>query len=105
MHSQYTKSSLKRVVGSFDKKDLRKAVEALSKRVHKHFADLVNPSAENGVVMTTVWSACEGELGKWVGEWASLIGKCYGAGAEGVEFGIEDVHGAFQKYKPEHSKS
>ncbi|KAH9818614.1 exocyst complex component Sec3-domain-containing protein [Melampsora americana] len=99
MHSQYTKSALKRALSSFDKKDLKKSIEALGKRVEKHFNDLANPSA----VMNTVWSACEAELRKWIEEWNGVIVKCYGAETHGLEIGVEDVKVSFLKYKPEHS--
>ncbi|EGG07394.1 uncharacterized protein MELLADRAFT_85837 [Melampsora larici-populina 98AG31] len=99
MHSQYTKSALKRAISSFDKKDLKKSIEALAKRVEKHFNDLANPSA----VMNTVWSACEAELRKWIEEWNGVILKCYGIETHGLDIGVEDVKASFLKYKPEHS--
>lgn len=99
MHSQYTKSALKRAISSFDKKDLKKSIEALAKRVDKHFNDLANPSA----VMNTVWSACEAELRKWIEEWNGVILKCYGNETHGLEISVEDVKASFLKYKPEHS--
>ncbi|KAG0145820.1 hypothetical protein CROQUDRAFT_671528 [Cronartium quercuum f. sp. fusiforme G11] len=104
LHSQYTKSALKRLLGSFDKKDVRKAVEALAKRVDKHFTDVANPSAENSVVMNTVWVACEAELGKWIEEWKDVLNKCYAGEGLMLEFGIDDVRAAFLKYKPEHGQ-
>ncbi|PLW50744.1 hypothetical protein PCASD_00689 [Puccinia coronata f. sp. avenae] len=113
-HSQYTRASLKRVISTQDKKDIKKSIETLSKRVDKHFSDLANPSAENSVVMATVWSACEKELIRLIGDWQALLTKCYGnpageAGAAGgndkggptkFEFTVEDVKAAFQKYRP-----
>ncbi|OAV98595.1 hypothetical protein PTTG_01780 [Puccinia triticina 1-1 BBBD Race 1] len=112
-HSQYTKTSLKRVISTQDKKDIKKSIETLSKRVDKHFSDVANPSAENSVVMETVWSACEKELIRLIGDWQALLEKCYSNPAEsgtsggndkgGVpkfEFGIDDVKLAFQKYRP-----
>lgn len=114
-HNQYTKSSLKRMISSLDKKDLKKSIESLSKRVDKHFTDLVNPSAENSVVMETVWNACQKELIRMIEDWQSLIEKCYGVNSQSevtsnggtaeknvpkLEFGTEDVKHAFLKYRP-----
>ncbi|KAH9450617.1 hypothetical protein H4Q26_015224 [Puccinia striiformis f. sp. tritici PST-130] len=113
-HSQYTRASLKRVISTQDKKDIRKSIETLSKRVDKHFSDVANPSADNSVVMETVWSACENELIRLIGDWQTLLEKCYannpaengaaGGGDKGgipkFEFGIDDVKLAFQKYRP-----
>ncbi|EFP78831.2 hypothetical protein PGT21_032207 [Puccinia graminis f. sp. tritici] len=113
-HSQYTRASLKRVISTQDKKDIKKSIETLSKRVDKHFSDVANPSAENSVVMETVWSACEKELIRLIGDWQALLEKCYAnpqteSGTSGsndkggipkFEFGIDDVKLAFQKYRP-----
>lgn len=45
MHSGYNKSSAKKACGSVGSKDMRKGVEALSKRVEKHFTDISSPSS------------------------------------------------------------
>lgn len=44
MHSAYTKSSAKKACGSVSNKEMRKGIEALSKRVEKHFTDISSPS-------------------------------------------------------------
>lgn len=100
LHSQFTKSALKRVVSSLDRKDLRKSVEALSKRVEKHFIDITNPSAENAVVVGNVWNACEAEVGRLAALWKGLLERCYEKEGVVLDFGAEDVSGAFGKYKP-----
>lgn len=59
-------------------KDLRKAIDALYKRVDKHFGiDVANQAAEHTDVLKTVWKACEDEVTKTVAEWKSLVAKCY----------------------------
>lgn len=58
-------------------KDIRKAVDALYKRVDKHFGDVLNPSAEHADVIKTVWKACEEETVKMFAKWRSLIERCY----------------------------
>lgn len=100
LHSQYTKSAAKRVVASMDRRDLKRAVEALSKRVEKHFIDITNPSAENAVVVGNVWKACEDEVVKSVASWRALTDKCYGAEGVTLEVSGEDVTSSFAKYRP-----
>lgn len=100
LHSQYTKSAAKRVISSMDRKDLKRAIEALSKRVEKHFIDITNPSADNAVVVGNVWKACEDEVLKSVGSWKALTDKCYGAEGVSLEISQEDVHSSFSRYRP-----
>lgn len=78
LHSAYTRSALRRVTADIRAKDLRKAIEALYKRVDKHFGiDVANQAAEHTDVLKTVWKACEDELTKTVSDWKSLVAKCY----------------------------
>ena len=78
LHSAYTRSSLRRITAETRAKDLRKAIEALYKRVDKHFgAEVVNQAAQQKDVLKTVWKACEDELVRLVAEWKALIAKCY----------------------------
>ncbi|GAA6059402.1 hypothetical protein JCM10212_003634 [Sporobolomyces blumeae] len=96
LHSAYTKSSLRRVLSDVRAKDLRKAVDALYKRVDKHFgADISSPSAEHLDVLKTVWSACEEELTRLVSNWKGLVQKCYPDEKVGLEVSRTDIHNFF----------
>jgi len=44
LHAAYTKSAAKKATSSMNTKDLRKAIETMSKRVEKHFFDVSNPA-------------------------------------------------------------
>lgn len=79
LHSAYTKSALRKVTGELRVKDLRKAIDALYKRVDKHFgSDGAGPhAAEHVEVLKTVWKACEDETVRLVTAWKGLISKCY----------------------------
>ena len=100
LHSAYNKSSAKKAVGSTSAKDLRKAVEALSKRVEKHFTDITNPSAENAEVLVTVWRACQDEALRLTTSWSSMLSKCYSDSKVSLDFTTEDVTSAFARHKP-----
>ncbi|GAA6011560.1 hypothetical protein JCM11491_004688 [Sporobolomyces phaffii] len=96
LHSAYTKSSLRRTLSDVRAKDLRKAIDALYKRVDKHFgADISSPSAEHTDVLKTVWKACEDELTRLTSTWRSLVQKCYPDEKNGLEVSPSDVHNFF----------
>lgn len=79
LHAAYTKMALRRVLSDLRAKDLRKAVDALYKRVDKHFgAEPGDDVARSGgEVLKTVWTACEDETQRLVGVWRGLLSKCY----------------------------
>ncbi|KAK4058603.1 hypothetical protein OIO90_000047 [Microbotryomycetes sp. JL221] len=95
LHSAYTKAALKRVLSDLRAKDVRKAVDALYKRVDKHFSDQTVSDA--GVVLKTVWNACDDEMQRLTGVWKGLIDKCYPDEKLGLEFDKAQVHDFFVK--------
>ncbi|KAI5474704.1 Exocyst complex, component Exoc1 [Pseudohyphozyma bogoriensis] len=97
LHSAYTRQALRRTTSDVRSKDLRKAVDALYKRVDKHFGDVENPSAEHAVVIKTVWKACEEEMLRLTATWKGLIDKCYPDERAGLEFTRDDVREFFAK--------
>ncbi|GAA5947406.1 hypothetical protein JCM3765_001664 [Sporobolomyces pararoseus] len=97
LHSAYTKSALRRTLSDVRPKDLRKAIDALYKRVDKHFgADISSPSAEHTDVLKTVWKACEDELTRLTTNWRTLVQKCYPDEKNGLEVSRTDIHNFFQ---------
>ncbi|KAH8915864.1 hypothetical protein BT69DRAFT_1229374 [Atractiella rhizophila] len=105
LHGAYTKSSLKKTISSFDYKDLKKGMEALSKRIDKHFGDISNPSAENSEAVRTVWKACEEEMTRLIKEWAALIVRCFPDDKVAFDFGVEEVQSVFKKNVPQSAGS
>ncbi|WFD42279.1 hypothetical protein MPSI1_000920 [Malassezia psittaci] len=73
LHGTYSKSAAKKLVREYSAKDVRKAIEALSKRVQKHFNDEDDSSSgsqsevfdrdEAAKVLAHVWQALEPEDG------------------------------------------
>jgi exocyst complex component 1 len=98
LHSEYKKSAFKRTLGSLDSKDLKRAIESLSKRVDKHFNDVSNPSAENAQVLENVWKACADDLHRLTRHWAELVEKCYPDLK--LEYSSEEVDNLFRRFKP-----
>ncbi|BGP68575.1 hypothetical protein NBRC10513v2_001910 [Rhodotorula toruloides] len=97
LHSAYTRSALRRVTADIRAKDLRKAIDALYKRVDKHFGvDVANQAAEHTDVLKTVWKACEDEVTKTIAEWKNLVAKCYpDEKGGGIEVGRQEIHTFF----------
>lgn len=111
----YNRAALKRVVkdaGSI--RDLRKSVEALAKRVEKHFSiedgessgnvlsALTNTeiSAESAALIGVVWTACSNTLSREVAVWLELIAKCYADSGQTLEYTSTDVEATFKKARP-----
>lgn len=56
--SAHTRSTLKKLLSSHDAKDMRKGVEALRKRIEKHFGDSDDPSLSRALI-NKVLKKCE----------------------------------------------
>ncbi|CEH17930.1 Exocyst protein Sec3 [Ceraceosorus bombacis] len=115
LHSAFSRSNFKRLVKENSAKDIRKAIEALSKRVQKHFGldddDLAGlalaaaaGSAEPAVdeaaeVLTRVWGACEEAFVRETERQARIARDCY-AGGVSLEYGVDDVKKPFANNVP-----
>ncbi|TNY17143.1 exocyst complex component Sec3-domain-containing protein [Rhodotorula diobovata] len=97
LHGAYTRSALRRITSETRAKDLRRAIDALFKRVDKHFgAEVVNQAAQQKDVLKTVWKACEDELVRLVSVWKGLIAKCYPDDkGGGLDVGRQELHTFF----------
>ncbi|GAA94093.1 uncharacterized protein L969DRAFT_93478 [Mixia osmundae IAM 14324] len=90
----HSKAALKRAVSTLSSKDLRKAIEALGKRVEKHFIEADSPQ-----LMKAVWDACEIEITDLIGNWQRLIELCYANAGVTLDFSASDVKTAFTRTK------
>jgi hypothetical protein len=104
-NSSYSRSALKKIVREFDAKDVRKHVDALSKRVEKHFADADDRAAEGaggiapGTVMVGVWKACEEEMLRITDVFNRRIAQCYTNAGVSLEYSAADVEAAFKRHR------
>lgn len=97
----YTKSVLKRVLKEYNAKDVRRHVDALFKRVEKHYTDEDLP-AKSAVLLKAVWMACEVEMVKCTERFVKIIALCYKdalGGSAGLEYSVQDVEAAFRKHR------
>lgn len=108
-NSSYSKSALKKVIKEYDAKDVRKHVDALFKRVEKHFTEASEKATSQevsssmgiapGTVMVGVWKACEEELLRITELFAKRIAQCYTSTAITLEYSAGDVEAAFKRHR------
>jgi hypothetical protein len=101
--SSYNRSSLKKVVKEYDAKDVRKHVDALFKRVEKHFTEAseVTTGESSGItpgtVLVGVWKVCEEELLRITEIFAKRITQCYANAGVSLEYSNADLEAAFRR--------
>ncbi|EJD03708.1 uncharacterized protein FOMMEDRAFT_82797 [Fomitiporia mediterranea MF3/22] len=99
-NSSYNRSALKRVVKEYDSKDIRKNIDALFKRVEKHFTDADAPEGSPAsTVMTGVWKACEDELLRMTDVFLMRINQCFKETNVTLEYSRADVEAAFKRHR------
>ncbi|OBZ79929.1 Exocyst complex component 1 [Grifola frondosa] len=108
-NSSYSKSALKKVVKEYNSKDVRKHIDALFKRVEKHFTEAsektttedagANTGIASGTVMVGVWKACEEELLRITELFSKRISQCYKDTGVSLEYTAADVETAFKRHR------
>ncbi|KAG2120700.1 exocyst complex component Sec3-domain-containing protein [Suillus discolor] len=105
-NSNYNRSSLKKVVKEFDGKDIRKHIDALFKRVEKHFTEAEEKATKEessgiapGTVMVGVWKTCEEELQRMTENFNKRISQCYADSGVSLEYTSADVETSFRRHR------
>ncbi|KAF2830433.1 hypothetical protein CC86DRAFT_161498 [Ophiobolus disseminans] len=93
--SSHSRSVFKKLVHSHDSKELRKGVEALKKRVDKHFGDADDPTISRGLVYK-VLKECEQKYTN-VNERTVRINQDVYSGEVEIDWGTNEVASAFRK--------
>lgn len=103
LHPACSKSALKKVLRDYSAKDMRKSVDAMAKRVDKHFTNEDDPSSLSdpsiAIVVTTVWKEISSELKRETGRIQEMIGRCYSDSNLGIEYGPVEVEAACKRAK------
>ncbi|KDQ30968.1 hypothetical protein PLEOSDRAFT_1036431 [Pleurotus ostreatus PC15] len=105
-NSSFSKSALKKVVKEYTSKDIRKQIDALFKRVEKHFTEASDAKASveetsgipPGTVMVGVWKACEDEVLRITDLFNKRIAQCYTDTGITLEYTPGDVESAFKRH-------
>ncbi|KAJ7783605.1 exocyst complex component Sec3-domain-containing protein [Mycena maculata] len=105
-NASYNKSALKKVVKEYNAKDLRKHVDALFKRVEKHFTEASEKTTTEesggiapGTVMVGVWKACEEELLRITELVTKRISQCYADSGVTLDYTASDVEATFRRQR------
>ncbi|KAF8917639.1 exocyst complex component Sec3-domain-containing protein [Mucidula mucida] len=105
-NSSYNRHSLKKVVKEYSSKDVRKYIDALFKRVEKHFTEASEKTTTEeiggiapGTVMVGVWKACEEELLRITELFGKRIAQCYPDAGVVLDYTPGDVEGAFRRHR------
>ncbi|KAJ7630772.1 exocyst complex component sec3 subunit [Roridomyces roridus] len=105
-NANYNKSALKKVVKEYNAKDVRKHVDALFKRVEKHFTEASEKTTTEesggiapGTVMVGVWKACEEELQRITELMMKRISQCYTDSGVTLDYTATDVEAAFRRHR------
>ncbi|OWZ79276.1 exocyst protein [Cryptococcus neoformans Bt85] len=101
LHHSYSRSALKKILKDHGAKDMRKAVETMSRRVDKHFADDEEPntSTANTALINMVWNELTQEFAKEILRAQGIVAKSYGDSGLGLEFSAADVEATCKKMK------
>jgi hypothetical protein len=105
-NNSYNRSQLKKVTKEFDGKDVRKHIDALFKRVEKHFTEAEEKATKEessgiapGTVMVGVWKACEEELQRLTETFNKRISQCYADSGVSLEYTSVDVETSFKRHR------
>ncbi|KAI8916885.1 exocyst complex component Sec3-domain-containing protein [Entophlyctis helioformis] len=94
-HIQYSKAALKDVLRKYPGKEIKKGLEALYKRVDKHFAE------EEGLHQV-VWRGIQEEFTRQLRRFEELIAKCYPEVSMRLDFTMDELLGFFSELAMAH---
>lgn len=114
LHAAYSKASIKKLIKDITAKDTRKAIEALSKRVAKHFGDdddvttlsLGTSAADSkeqqdqAEVMGRVWTSCEERYTREFDRITRITKDCYPDLNIKLELGSGEIKRLFSSTAP-----
>ena len=98
----HNKQMLKKLTKDNTAKDIRRHIDAMFKRVEKHFAEGDEAggaamTAMPGTVLYVVWKACEDELVGLTERLLAFMATCHKDAS--AELTVGDVEAAFRKHK------
>jgi hypothetical protein len=99
----HNKAMLKKLLKDTTAKDVKRNIDAMFKRVEKHFAEdeagggSATGVAMPGTVLLVAWKACEDELIGITERLLKFISTCHKDSS--AEYSVTDVEAAFRKHK------
>jgi len=108
-NGSYSKSAARKVIKEYNTKDLQKYINALFKRVEKHFTEASDIATSeqassstgiaSGTVLVGVWKACEEELLRMTEFFNRKIAQCYANTGVALEYTQNDIEAAFKRHR------
>ena len=92
----HSRSAAKKVLASYDLKEIRKGVDALKKRIDKHFGDVDDPASINKSLITRVSEECAARYAHAHDRMEAIIDSVYDGNLE-VEWGKDEVSTMFKR--------
>ncbi|NWI53268.1 EXOC1 protein, partial [Calyptomena viridis] len=80
----YSKQELRKVLEKYPGKEVKKALETLYRKIHKHLSPEEN-------LLPVVWHSMEQEFIRQYREFEGLIQRCYAGSGIAMEFSVEDL--------------
>lgn len=94
--ASHSRSTFKKILSSYDAREIKRGVETLKKRVDKHFGDGDDTAGLSRELVTKVIKECEGKYLQ-IGERVNTVVKDVYEGSLEVEWRREDVVSAFRR--------
>jgi exocyst complex component 1 len=92
----HSRSSAKKVLNSYDVKEVRKGVEALKKRVEKHFGDVDDPALMSKSLITRVFDECGTRYAHAWDRMKAIIDNVYDGSLE-IDWRKEEIVAMFKR--------
>ena len=94
--ASHSRSTFKKILSSYDAKEMKRGIETLKKRVDKHFGDGDDTAGLSRELVTKVFRECEGRYLQIVERINKVVKDVYEGSLE-VEWRREDVVSAFRR--------
>ncbi|KAI8900951.1 exocyst complex component Sec3-domain-containing protein [Globomyces pollinis-pini] len=94
-HVQFSKNALKDVIKKYPGKEIKKGLEALYKRVDKHFSEEVG-------LLQVIWRGIQEEFTRQLRKYEELIAKCYPEISIRLDFTMDELLGYFSELAQAH---
>jgi exocyst complex component 1 len=92
----HSRSSAKKMLGSYDAKEVRKGVETLKKRIEKHFGDVDDPANTSKGLIARVLEECSTRYAHAYDRMKTIVDQVYDGSLE-MEWRKEEVAALFKR--------
>ncbi|KAG8937030.1 hypothetical protein FRC03_004096 [Tulasnella sp. 419] len=98
----YNRSAAKRIIKDMDAKDIRRVIDALCKRIEKHFdedTETASSTMKTASMLGSVWKACEAEMIRDLERFNKMLSDCYPGMGLSLDYSADDISDGFRRHK------